>query len=481
MESNTSNRTPVILWRDLSKWRPPGNRGTRATTGLQFVVAPDPNPTILWTAPTMALECHDVPMPSPAEPRTGARVGLLDAALTGAVGEWVLAAAPHTEADPAALLISALVACGVVVGGRPHLWAGDARQSASLFAVVVADTPKANRGLSWSATRRLLEVLDPEVARRQVRTGLGDGRPLLDTLHSAAVPDRHHRGERLSDPTRVLVHDPSFTRTLALAGRPASEVPLLVRSAWDGQPIELVHGRHRVEHHHIGIVAHATADQLAEHLSLSDPSVSFVNRFVFVVARRQPPLLDEGNIPASVVAAHGTRLRDNLRLAAGFSPLERAPDAEERWHEAYPELAGDDPGGLLGIMVARAARHTMRFALVHAASEASERIELRHLEAALALWAYCRESAAEVSSLRATGTTDLASELLSALEAAGGRGLSLSDQLDHFGRNVPASRLRVAREELEAAGLIYSTSERRTGSGRPATVTRAVTVPGQGS
>lgn len=146
-------------------------------------------------------------MSSAPGPVTGARPGLPEEALTGAVGEWVLAAAPHTEADPAAILLSALVACGVVAGGRPHLWAGDARQSASLFAVVVADTPKANRGLSWSVTRRLLEVVDPEVARRQVRTGLGDGRPLLDTLHGAALPDRHRRGERPSDPTRVLVHE----------------------------------------------------------------------------------------------------------------------------------------------------------------------------------------------------------------------------------------------------------------------------------
>lgn len=246
-----------------------------------------------------------------------------------------------------------------------------------------------------------------------------------------------------------------------------------MRAAWDGQPIELGHGRHRVEQHHIGIVAHATADQLAERLSLSDPSVSFVNRFVVVVARRQPPRLDEGNVPASVVTAHGSRLRDNLQLASRFGPVERAPAAEALWREAYPELAGDDPGGLLGIMVARAARHTLRFALVHALSEASPLIELRHLEAALALWEYCRESATAVTSLGATGPTELASERLSALEAAGERGLSLSDQLDHFGRNVAASRLRAAREELEAAGLVYSSPERRAGSGRPATVTRA--------
>jgi len=437
--------------------------------------------TLVGAAPSSVAECHDVAMPSPSEPRAGASPGLLDEALTGAAGEWVLAAAPHTEADPASLLISALVACGVVLGGRPHLWVGDARQSASLFAVVVADTPKANRGLSWAVTRRLLEVLDPEVARHQVRTGVGDGRPLLDTLRVAALPRPHHRSEPLSDPTRVLVHEPSFTRTLALAGRPASEVPFVLRAAWDGQPIELARGRYRVARHHVGIVAHATDDQLAEHLSLSDPSVSFVNRFVYVVVRRQSPLLDEGTVPASVVATHGSRLRDNLRKAAQFATVQRAPAAEERWRDTYPTLAGDDPGGLLGIMVSRAVRHTMRFALVYAASEGSPVIELRHLEAALALWAYCRQSAAEIASAGLTAPTHLTGELLSAIRAAGERGLSLSEQLDHFGRNVRAGRLQAAREELEAAGLVRSSSERRAGSGRPATISRAVPTAGQAS
>ena len=420
------------------------------------------------------------------EPDAGSGPGskLPSAALSGPVGEWVLAASPHTEADPAALLVSTLVACGTVVGRGPHLWSGDARQSASLLAMVVADTPKANRGLSWSVTRRLLEVVDPEMARRQVRTGLGDGRPLLETLHSAALPDRRRRSERPADPTRVLVHDPSFTRTLALAGRPSSEVALVVRAAWDGQPIELGHGRHRVDEHHVGIVAHATTDQLSEHLTLRDPAVSFLNRFVVVVGRRQPPLVDEGNVPTEVVVGHGSRLRANLRQAGGLGRVERSPEAEARWRDAYPELAGDDPGGVLGILVARAARHTMRLALVHACSDASTQIELGHLEAALALWSYCRASAAEIASAVERNPADLASELLGALETAGERGLSLSEQLDHFGRNVPATRLRAARKELEEAGLAVSSSERRAGAGRPATVTRSArwcSGGGQGS
>jgi hypothetical protein len=428
-----------------------------------------------WGMPGSTVE------PTRESPRSGKPGGGLPAAaLAGPVGAWVRAATPHTEADPAALLVSTLVACGVVAGRRPHLWAGDARQSAGVFAVVVADTPKANRGLSWAVTRRLLEVIDPELLRRQVRTGLGNGRPVLETLHAAAVPDRHSPDERPRDPTRILVHDPSFTRTLGMAARPSSEVATLVRSAWDGHPLELGHGRHRVERHHLGVVAHATLDQLAHRLSITDASVSFVNRFAFVVAHRQAPQVDEGNVPAELLVEHGRRLREGLQAAARIGVVQRSPEAEEVWKAAYPTLADDDPGGLLGIMVARAARHALRFALVHALSEGSAVIDAGHVQAALALWAYCRRSAATVASSAPSASADLESDLLAAVRGAGERGLSLSEQLDHFGRNVPAGRVRAARQALEEAGLVVSGPERRSSSGRPATVTRAAPTAGDG-
>lgn len=399
---------------------------------------------------------------------------LPDEALRGPLGDWVLAAAPHTEADPAALLVTALVSCGVAAGHRPHVWAGDARQAASLFAVVVAETPKANRGLSWAVTRRLMGVVDPDFVDHQVRTGLGNGLPLLETLNAAALADRRSGvpARSTGEAERVFVHDPAFTRALGLASRASSELPLLIRNAWDGLPLELGHGRHRVERHHIGVVAHATVDQLAQRLSLTDASASFVNRFLFVLVRRQRSLVDEGHVPSDLVLRYGRRLRDNLERASHFGVVERSNRADERWREAYRSLADDDPGGLLGIMVARAARHTVRVALIHALSEGSPRIELPHIEAALGLWSYSRRSAEVVTSSTPSASGDLAEHLLAAIASAGERGLTLSEQLDHFGRNIPAARLRVARRSLEEAGRIVSSSERRPRGGRPVTISR---------
>lgn len=404
------------------------------------------------------------------ERERGGRLRLPDEALCGPVGDWVMDAMPHTEADPAALLVSALVACGVVAGRGPHFWAGDARQAPVLFAVVAADTPKANRGLSWAVTRRLVEVVDPYLIRRRTRTGVGNGRPVVDALaRSDRAPARADE-PRMGGANRLLVHEPGITRALEIAGRPSSELALVIRGAWDGTPIDV--GRTHVSHHHVGIVAHATVDQLASRLSLTGGGVSFVNRFLFVVAHRQPSVVDESTVPTRVVVDHGKRLRDGLEAAATFGPVARSRAAEDRWRSRYHDLVDDDPGGLLGIMVARAPRHVLRMALVYALVEASPRVELHHMDAALALWSYCRASASQVCERVAAPSRDLSAELLAGIAAAGERGLSLTEQLDLFGRNVPATRLRSARESLEDSGRVVSTKERRVDSVRAITVTR---------
>jgi hypothetical protein len=90
------------------------------------------------------------------------------------------------------------------------------------------------------------------------------------------------------------------------------------------------------------------------------------------------------------------RVRDQVRLAARFASLEQQitfnPHARERWIAAYDELSRGE-AGLAGAATARAEAHTVRLALIYALLDCSDVIELEHLEAALAFWAYSAASA----------------------------------------------------------------------------------------
>jgi hypothetical protein len=75
--------------------------------------------------------------------------------------------APHTEADPAAILLQFLAAFGNMVGPGPHCVVESTRHNLNLFVILVGDSSKARKGTSWRHICRLFsEVDDPWVAHR---------------------------------------------------------------------------------------------------------------------------------------------------------------------------------------------------------------------------------------------------------------------------------------------------------------------------
>ena len=71
-------------------------------------------------------------------------------AFYGLAGEHVRALEPHSEADPAALLVQELASFGAVVGDAAYFEVEADRHPPRLFAVVVGETAKARKGTSLS-------------------------------------------------------------------------------------------------------------------------------------------------------------------------------------------------------------------------------------------------------------------------------------------------------------------------------------------
>lgn len=73
------------------------------------------------------------------------RLTLDPAALYGLAGEVVRTIEPHTEADPARLLLTFLAVFGAAVGSCPHALADGAEHPPRLFVVLVGPTSKARK------------------------------------------------------------------------------------------------------------------------------------------------------------------------------------------------------------------------------------------------------------------------------------------------------------------------------------------------
>lgn len=391
-----------------------------------------------------------------------------DPAFAGPLGEYARIAARLTEADPYAVLATTLVAVAAVIGPGPRVRTGTTVQSPVLFALLVAETPKANRGMSWRLGSQLLEAAAPP-GWGQVVQGLTSPAGL-----AGALTQRRGTGGQGDDVHSLLVHEPAFARVLAEARRPSSALPWLLRNAWDSEPLDKI--RHPSARHHVGLVAHITLEQLRAQISLTDASASFLGRFLFVRVRRPPPVPDEGSIPAAATARLAALLRPRLERARTADLMSRDIDGMSFWFGKYGEIAADDPGGLLGIAVARAAWFITRLSLVYAVANGDEQIQPRHLQAALSFWRYCRESAAWALG---SGVADSPEQrLLDVIRQAGPAGLSLTAQSAAFGRNLPAARIAAARTFLEERGLIETVPLAAShGRGRPARISRLLTAP----
>src|SRR5262249_50049153 len=156
-------------------------------------------------------------------------------AFHGLAGLVVRTVEPHTEGDPAALLVQFLVAFGNVIGRGPH-WVVEAkRHSLNLFAVLVGETSKSRKGSAWAQVRRLFKfdlVWDP----RCIQTGLSSGEGLI-----YVVRDPGSEGEKSGDgecedigplDTRLLVMESEFASPLRMMGRDGNTLSPVLRQAW---------------------------------------------------------------------------------------------------------------------------------------------------------------------------------------------------------------------------------------------------------
>jgi hypothetical protein len=112
---------------------------------------------------------HETSWPKPLKPE----------AFYGPAGEIVRAIEPHTEADPAAVLIQLLIGFGNVIGRSAFFRASADRHYLNLYGVLVGKTAKGRKGSSWSVVLEVLKSCDSNWAQNQVVSGLSSGEGLI--------------------------------------------------------------------------------------------------------------------------------------------------------------------------------------------------------------------------------------------------------------------------------------------------------------
>ncbi len=389
------------------------------------------------------------------------------AAFHGLAGRVVRTLEPHTEADPAGLLVCFLAAFGNIVGAGPHASADASKHPARLNVLLVGKTAKARKGTAWANDQQVMALADPGWAMECVVSGLSSGEGLIAEVRDpgedqlAGVQDK-----------RRLVVEAEFARVLNMTARDGNILSAVIRDAWD-------HGRLRTMTRfdplratgaHISILGQITAEELVRKLSDVESANGFANRFLFCCVCRSKYLPDGGRLDRDELEGLAGLVGRAAQKAAAIGPMHRSAAASVRWGEVYRDLAEGGPGGLAGLVTARAEAQTLRLSVAYALLDGSPVIEIPHLEAALAVWRYCEASALYLFGDKSGD--DIADRLLLAVRAAGEAGLTTTEQNRLFSGHATTRQLDVTRQLLQERGLIVT--EQQATKGRPRLVSKAV-------
>jgi hypothetical protein len=366
---------------------------------------------------------------------------------------------PHTEADPAAILLQFLVAVGNLIGRTAYFTVESDQHFLTEFVALVGDSAKARKGTAAGHVRRLLREIDPEWDLSRVVDGLSSGEGLI-----AAAADRDTE-EEVDTPTeddkRLLVLQGELAGTLRVLARQGNILSPVLRNAWDGRPLRTLtkNSPLRATGAHISLIGHITAEELVKHLDATEAANGFGNRFLWALVRRSKTLPEGGMAHRLDFSPFVQEMREVSAFARVKRELRRDEAARALWAEVYGPLSEGKPG-LFGSLVARAEAHVMRLAAIYAVLDRSELITRGHLIAGLAVWAYCEQSALYLFGDRLGDT--VTERIWTALCDAPG-GLTRSQIRGLFSGHEESSRLDQALASLAVRGLARCETMRTAG------------------
>lgn len=405
-------------------------------------------------------------------------------ACPGILGDFVKLATRDSEADPAAVAITALVRfCAEIYGHAPnqgpHLYIGETVHAPRLFAVICGNSSKARKGTSRHPVTKLfgrehcnladLRAWGLPLPARESGGPLSTGEGLAYHVRDESDDERERRQRqnpnepiREKGDKRLIIQDEEFASGLACTKREGNTLSMGIRCFWDnGNYAPLTKNNPiTVKGAHINIITHITMQELA--VCLGDVQVvnGFGNRFLWICARRSKLVAMPPRMPETELAHIQREIWRLVAQAQKRGAMTMTANALEKWEGIYPEISKEHTG-LAGSIINRGEAQTMRLALVYALLDGQECIDELHLNAAMSMWSYAQDSALYIFGDRSVDP--LEEKLLEILKQGP---LSATDLSAAFSRNIPKERLQPLLQQLEAQQRI-SIRKERNGKGRP--------------
>jgi predicted DNA-binding ribbon-helix-helix protein len=394
---------------------------------------------------------------------------LQNIAYHGVAGRIVRKIEPHTEASPAALLMTLLTFAGSMIGKGAYVMTDGAHQCMNLFTLIIGSSSKARKGTSLANIERVLRMVDANFMSDNTASGLSTGEGLIAAVKDSVTKQTMNQTtgmleekvlESGVDDKRLIVAEGEFANALKVAKREGNILSGILRNAWDGRDLRIMTRKDplRSTAPHISILAHITREELLKEMSEVDTVNGFANRFLFVASQRQKLLPEGGDIGSVDFRREICELTQAIQRGQTAGEITRSSETANLWRSTYEKLAKERPG-LIGCITSRSEAQVTRLSALYALLDGSSVIEPMHHEAALEVWRYCEESAHWIFGMK-TGQK-LSDKILDALQIIAPEAMSRTEIFTKImGRNGTAQDLDSALRVLLEYELIQCWEEK---------------------
>ncbi|MBA4263784.1 MAG: hypothetical protein C0453_01770 [Comamonadaceae bacterium] len=324
------------------------------------------------------------------------------ACLYGLVGD-IARAAGDTEANPFAVAANALTYLSCAVGRGPYLPVGNVWHHSRLFTLHVGRSGRGRKGDAVALMNRIdraVRQMNEHAAPQVHRGGLSSREGLIFLIHDGFMEGKD-QVPAIED-KRLWVIESEFANVLHQGKRDGNTLSSALRDCWDGVSMRPATKSNRLYANdpHVCLSGAITPSELRDLMASRELTNGFANRFLILWAERTRMIA----FPRAASQEEVDSLADRILKVLDFCRAARwvekdhmrvnlSPDAAKRYALLYiGELNANRDGERIAALVERRAPMLLRIAMLLALTDCTTRIEVHHIDAALAWVRYSVES-----------------------------------------------------------------------------------------
>ena len=315
--------------------------------------------------------------------------------LYGLVGDVARAGSEGTETNAHAIAANFMAYLSCAIGRGVYLPIGNTRHHARLFCLHIGRSGRGRKGDAVSLVLRIdaaLRTIDDAFAPQVHRGGLSTREGLAALIH-----DGYRQGRQevpAIEDKRLWVVESEFANVLHQGRRDGNTLSAALRDCWDGIDLKPATKSNRVyaSDPHVCLSGAISPSELRGLMSAREMSNGFANRFLMIWAERSRMLPFPKETPQAVVEHLARRTLEVLAFVRAdrhdereHLKMELSPQAQWRYAQLYRgELHDGIDDGAIGAMLERRAPMLLRLAMLMALTDLQTRIDVPHIDAAMA-------------------------------------------------------------------------------------------------